>query len=185
MVGAARQHDNVAALLAGGGDDLRTLVPQLLHVAVVLVIGGIDGGMHILFVQAGEVLVQRLGKLAVKVLAALQVEVIVDQPGPGQLGAVALQHLGVVGDHRAIIVVVAQVFVQVVAHAGVEHRIDALLAQPPDMAVAQLGGEAGRVAGDGSLAALVQLAVGEGADRDLKAQPGEQRMPEGQQLVHI
>ena len=53
------------------------------------------------------------------------------------------------------------------------------------MAVAQLGGEAGRVAGDGSLAALVQLAVGEGADRDLKAQPGEQRMPEGQQLVHI
>ena len=185
MVGAASQHNDVAAFPAGGGDDLGALVPQLLHVAVVLVIRGVDGLMHGLFVKAGEVFIQRLGELFVKVLAALEIEVVVDQPGLGQLGAVALEHLGVVGDDRTVIVVVAEMLVEVVAHAGVEHGVDALLAQPLDMAVAQLGGEAGRIAGDGGLPALVQLAVGERADRDLEAELGEQRMPERQQLVHI
>ena len=81
--------------------------------------------------------------------------------------------------------VVAQVLVQVVAHAGVEDRVHALPTQPVNVAVAQLGREAGRVAGDRRLTALVQLAVGEGADDDLKAEAAEQRVPERQKLVHI
>ena len=141
--------------------------------------------MHGLFAQPREIFVQRLLEFLVEILAALEVEVVVDELRRVQLGAVALQNLGVIGDDRAVIMVVTQVLVQVIAHAGVEDRIHALLTQPADVAVGQLGREAGRVAGYGRLAALVQLAVGEGADDDLKAQFGEQCVPERQQLVHI
>ena len=105
---------------------------------------------------------------------------------PGQLGAVALQHLGVIGHHRAVVVVVAQVLVQVVAHAGVEDGVDALLAQPLDMAVAQLGREAGRVAGDG-VPGRSGTACGWRTGLTVTSKPSlvNKRMPEGQQLVHI
>ena len=185
VVGAARQHNDAAAFPAGLRNDLGALVAQLLHVAGVLVVGRINGFVHGLPVQPREIMVQRLLEFLVEILAALEVEVIVDELRRLQLGAVALEHLGIVGHDGAVIVVVAQVLVQVVAHAGVEDRVHALLTQPVNVAVAQLGREAGRVAGDRRLTALVQLAVGEGADDDLKAEAAEQRVPERQQLVHI
>ena len=185
MVGTARQHDDVFALLAGFGDDGGALVPDLLHVAGVLVVGGVDGGMDILLPQVGVGFGDGLVEPLVEVLAALQIKVIVEQRNLGQFGAVALQHLGVVGHHRAVVVVVAQVFVQVVAHAGVEHRVHALLGQPMDVTVAELGREAGGIAGDGGLSGLVELAAGEGADHHLEAQFRKQGMPEGQQFIHI
>ena len=81
--------------------------------------------------------------------------------------------------------VVPQMLIKVVAHAGVEDGVHALLAQPVDVAVAQLGGEAGRVARDRCLTALVQAAAREGADHDLEPEAGEQRVPERQQLIHV
>ena len=185
VVGAARQHNDAAAFPAGLRNDLGALVAQLLHVAGVLVVGRINGFVHGLPVQPREIMVQRLLEFLVEILAALEVEVIIDELRRLQLGAVALEHLGIVGHDGAVIMVVAQVLVQVVAHAGVEDRVHALLAQPVNVAVAQLGREAGRVAGDRRLTALVQLAVGEGADDDLKAEAAEQRVPERQKLVHI
>ena len=130
-------------------------------------------------------LARRLWHLADKVLGAVDAHIVVDELRALQLGAVACQHLGVIGHHRAVIVVVAQSFVQVVGHAGVEDGIHAHLAQGLDVAVAQLGREAGGVAGDGGLTAQVQLAAGHGAGVHVKAQSGEKRVPEGQQLVHI
>ena len=185
VVGAARQHNDAAAFPAGLRNDLGALVAQLLHVAGVLVVGRINGFVHGLPVQPREIMVQRLLEFLVEILAALEIEVIVDELRRLQLGAVALEHLGIVGHDGAVIMVVAQVLVQVVAHAGVEDRVHALLTQPVNVTVAQLGREAGRVAGDRRLTALVQLAVGEGADDDLKAEAAEQRVPERQKLVHI
>ena len=81
--------------------------------------------------------------------------------------------------------VIAQVFVHIVAHAGVEHSVHAHLAQFGNMAVAELCREAGGIAGDGGLAFLVQLAAGNRADLDGKAQLGKEGMPERQQLIHV
>ena len=53
------------------------------------------------------------------------------------------------------------------------------------MAVAELCREAGGIAGDGGLAFLVQLAAGNRADLDGKAQLGKEGMPERQQLIHV
>ena len=53
------------------------------------------------------------------------------------------------------------------------------------MPVAELGREAGGVAGDGGLAGEVQPPAGHRADVDRKAQPGPECVPEGQQLVKV
>ena len=62
------------AFLAGSGDDLGTLVAQLLHMAGVLVVSRIDGLMHGLL-PSPEIFVQRLLEFLVEILAALEVEV--------------------------------------------------------------------------------------------------------------
>ena len=81
--------------------------------------------------------------------------------------------------------VVAQSFVKVVGQAGVEDGIQVHLAQGLDVAVAQLGREAGGVAGDGGLTGQIQPPAGHRAGVHGKAQSGPEGVPEGQQLVHI
>lgn len=112
MVGAARQHNDAAAFPAGLRNDFGALVAQLPHVAGVLVVGRINGFVHGLPVQPREIVVQRLLEFLVEILAALEVEVIVDELRRLQFGAVALEHLGIVGHDGAVIMVVAQVLVQ-------------------------------------------------------------------------
>ena len=185
MVGAAGQHNNVAVLRAGAGNDLGSLGAHLGHVVLVLIIRGINGGMYFLNRDAGEILVQNGREALGKVLAAGQVDVIINELGIFQFRAVADQNFGIISNHGAVIMVIAQVFVHIVAHAGVEHSVHAHLAQFGNMAVAELCREAGGIAGDGGLAFLVQLAAGNRADLDGKAQLGKEGMPERQQLIHV
>ena len=111
MVGTPRQHDDMLALPARLGDDVRALFAHKLHVLFVLRIGGIDSILHRSALNAGEMLCQRLRELFGEILAPRQIEVVIDQLGFSQLGAVARQHLGIIGDHRAVVVIVAQMLV--------------------------------------------------------------------------
>lgn len=81
--------------------------------------------------------------------------------------------------------VVAQMLVQVVAHAGVEDGLDALMDEIIDMAVHQLCREADGIRRNGGLTRDIQLAAGERGNGHVKAQSRKQRVPERQQLVHV
>ena len=59
--------------------------------------------------------------------------------------------LRVIGDDRAVIVVIAEVFVKVIRHAGVEHCVHALVKQRFHVAVHQLCREARRIGRNGVL----------------------------------
>ena len=123
MVGAARQHDDAAALGPGLFDDLLPLGADLGHVAVVLGVGSVGRGLHLALFNARKVLGQNAGHLAHKVLGAMDAHVIVDKGGALQLGAVARDHLGVIGHHRAVVMVLAQALIQIVGEAGVEDGV--------------------------------------------------------------
>ena len=56
--------------------------------------------------------------------------------------------------------VIAQPLVDVVGQAGVENGIQLHLAQGLDVAVAELGREAGRIAGDGRLTGQIEATAG-------------------------
>ena len=109
---------------------------------------------------------------------------IIDKRLALQLGAVCGQHLGVIGHHRAVIVVVAQALVKVIAHAGVKNSVYVWhFGQFFHMAVRQLCRVAHGVGGDGSLPGQIGGTGGKCAAAHPEAQLCEQRMPEGKQLV--
>ena len=98
---------------------------------------------------------------------------------------ISTQNLGIIRHDRAIIMVVAQMLVHVVAHAGVEDGLYALLDEIIDMAVHQLGRETDGIRRDGCLTGDIQLAAGERGNGHVKAQIRKQRVPEGQKLIHV
>ena len=81
--------------------------------------------------------------------------------------------------------VIPQALVDVVGHAGVEDGVQPQLGEKLDVAVGQLGREAGGIAGDGALPLQVQVPAGEGAVVHGKAQLGKEGVPEGQQLPEV
>ena len=97
---------------------------------------------------------------------------------------IALEKLGIVGDHGAVVVVVTGALIDIVGQAGVEDGIHAALYELLDMAVHDLGGVAGCVRGDGELTLYVKVAGGGTREGDVEAQIGEQGVPHGSQLVH-
>ena len=85
-----------------------------------------------------------------------------------QGGDVHPQQVGVVGHHGAVVVVVRQVLVKVVGHAGVEDGVHPLLQQGHHVAVEELGRVAHRVRGDGLLPLDVQAPGGLRGEDHLK-----------------
>ena len=75
------------------------------------------------------------------------------------------------------------VLVEVIALAGEENEVYALIQQALDVAVRELGGIADGVAGHGVLAAEIQLAGGLFAEHDLKPAAFEKSRPQRQLLV--
>ena len=74
-------------------------------------------------------------------LAVIDAHIIVDEIYPAHGGHVRGDDLGIIRHDRAIIMVVAQMLVHVVAHAGVEDGLYALLDEIIDMAVHQQPGK--------------------------------------------
>ena len=185
VIGPAGKDDDGQVLLLGQGQVLLALLVDALHVGVVLGVGGVGSGFHFLLRDGVEVLGQDVCHLAGKILAPVEAHIVVDEFHVLQGGDVGVQHLGIVGHHRAVVVVVPQVLVQVVAHAGVEDGVRLLVQQGLYVAVHQLGRVAHRVRGDGVLAPEVELAVALRRVEHPKAQLGEEGVPEGIQLEHI
>ena len=103
----------------------------------------------------------------------------------GQGRDVHRQQVGVVGDNGAVIMVVCQVLIEVVGHAGVEDGVHALVQQGHDVAVQKLGRVADGVRGDGLLPLDVQAPGGFGGEDHLEVQVGKEGVPKGQVLVHV
>ena len=153
---------------------------------LVLGVGGICGRLHFFLGDAAEILGQHLFcHFMYEVLRAMNADVIVNELLALQLRAVAREDLRVIGDHRAVVVVIAQTLVEVIGQAGVEDGVQLHLAQGLDVAVAELGREAGGIAGDGSLTGQIQPPAGHRAGVDGKAELGPEGVPEGQHLVHV
>ena len=120
-----------------------------------------------------------------KVFRAVDAEIGVKEPDVLQRRDIRVERLGIIGDNRAVIVVVPLVLVEVIGQAGVEDGVDPLLQQPFDMPVDQLRRVADGVGGDGIPAEVVGLPGGDGRNNDLKTELGEERMPERQVLDHV
>ena len=100
-----------------------------------------------------------------------------------EAGVVPEQELGVVRDNGAVEVVIRVALVDVVAHAGVEDEVDALVEEVLDVSVGELRGVAHRIGGYRMLSEVVHLARALAAEHDLEAELGEERVPEGHLLV--
>ncbi len=159
-------------------------LPHVVDVGVVGVVGRL-GGRRLSLGGDAELLLHELGDALFKVLVPPQAHIGVQEPGLLQGGHVGGQQLGVVGHHRAVVVVVADALVVVVGHAGVPDGVHPLLHQGLHVAVEQLGGVAHRVRGDGVLSLQVELPGGLGGEDHLEVEPGEEGEPEGQVLVHV
>ena len=108
-----------------------------------------------------------------------------DERRAGERLHVGGDDLGVIGHHRAVVMVIAQVLVEVIAHAGVKNRVHAFIQQRLHMAVHQLCRVAGGIGRNGGLPQVVQRLGGLGRNRHAEAQRGQKRVPEGQQLVEV
>jgi hypothetical protein len=69
-----------------------------------------------------------------------------------KMGIIAIEKLRIVGDDWAIEMVIALLFVEVVAFGRIENEIQLLLSRARQMAVHEFGGIADRIRGDGALA---------------------------------
>ena len=185
VVGPARQNDDPPSLLPGGGDDLRTLFPDLLHVTLVFSVGRLHRRLDLSVGNGAKLPLHHGGHLLREIMGPVDTHIVINEFRVLQTVAVARQNLRVVGHHRAVVVVLAQTLVDVVGHAGVENGVHAQLGQKFNVAVGQLRREAGGVAGDAPLPLQIQLSTGHGAVDHLKAKFREKCVPEGIQFPEV
>ena len=185
MIGSAGEDKNLFALLFGLGNDLVTLAAHLFHVVIIFVIRLFGGDAHLVERQIGEVERQPLICLFGEVLGTVDTKVFLDKVHLADVLHIILDDLGIVRDHRTVVVVVAEVFVKVVGQARIKNILDAVVDQLLHMPVHQLCREADGVAGDRLLTALIELARGRRRMVHLKFQLCKEAVPERIQLVHI
>ena len=185
VVGASRQDDDRLFLLPGLADNRLPLAPDGGQVVLVLLVGGVGSPLDFPQGDALPVLGQYLRHLPGEVPPLVQPHVVGDEGDAAGLRHIGADDLRVVGHHRAVIMVIPQLLIQVVGHTGVKDGLYLLGNEGLHMAVHQLGGEADGVRRDGVLPGKVQLPAAEGAGDHLKAQLGEEGVPEGQQLKDI
>ena len=152
----------VDVVWATGEDDDRQLVDagvldrlvgeglELVVVAALRCVGSVEGFADLAAVCA-ETLGEVLGELLfheffiVDAVETEEVFLLVD------LADVGLDDLRIIGDDWAVVVVVADLLVEIVAEAWVENKINVLLQQPFNVAVDELGRIADGVRRDGVL----------------------------------
>ena len=186
VVGTAGEHDASAVVLFHIGERGQTFLLHVMLEDLVFGIGGLDRGFGLF---AGHVGPRKLFDDAVNhelMVGEVEVRVHVAHAVLTQLRHVGADDERIVGHNRAVVMIVRVGHeVLLVAHARVEDGLDALVDQPLDMAVHQLGRVADVFGGDGFDAGLEQLVGAAAGDHHLEAQRGEQREPERVVLVHI
>ena len=186
VVGAAGEHDAAAVVLLHVGERGQALLLHVVLEDLVFGIGGLDCGFDFL---TGDVGPGELFEDAVDhelVVGEVEVRVHVAHAVFTQLRHVGADDERIVGHNRAVVMIVRVGHeVLLVAHARVEDGLDALVDQPLDMAVHQLGRVADVFGGDGFDAGLEQLVGAAAGNHYLEAKRGEQREPERVVLVHV
>ena len=73
----------------------------------------------------------------------MQANKILNQRDPPQIfpAHIRADHLGIISNYRTVKMMVSQLFIQIVGHAGVENSIHPAFQQKLDMPVHQLGRE--------------------------------------------
>ena len=117
------------------------------------------------------------------VLPDIQVKIRVYEVITVEPRVVCDEELGIVGNNRAVEVVVAFALVYIVAHAGVEYEIHALVEEILDMSVSELCGIADRIRRNGVLSEIVHITGALIGNNRPESQCGKEHMPEGQLLV--
>ena len=116
----------------------------------------------------------------------VKIQIIVDKQLVMQFWHIVGQHFRIIGNHRAVVVIVAKTFIHVVAHARIEDGIHIrILCQFHDVAMGQLGRIACGITWDGTLTFLIQLTAGNRGYLDTEAKGCPEGMPEWQQLIHV
>ena len=87
----------------------------------------------------------------------IEVHVGVDEVVLVEARIIGKEKLRIIGDYRTVEVVVAAALVDVVAHAGVEDEVHALVEQVLDMSVGELCRVAYRIRGDSVLTEIVHI----------------------------
>ena len=142
-------------------------------------------GLDLLVGDVTEGLMQTFVRPVEEIPRPVQANVVVNEADVLELGAVAAEDLGVVGDDRAVVVVVAEVLVEVVGHAGVEYGVNAHFHERLYVPVRQLGREADSIAGNCRLPFQVERPAGHRTVINCKAELCKKRIPEGVELPHI
>ena len=186
VVGTAGEHDASAVVLFHIGKRGQTFLLHVMLEDLVFGIGGLDRGFGLF---AGHVGPRKLFDDAVNhelMVGKVEVRVHVTHVVLAQLRHVGADDERIVGHNRAVVMIVRVGHeVLLVAHARVEDGLDALVDQPLDMAVDQLGRVADVFGSDGFDAGLEQFMGATAGNHHLEAQRGEQREPEWVVLVHI
>ena len=89
----------------------------------------------------------------------MNTKVLLDEVDLFDILHIIFDNLGIVRDNRAVVVVITEIFVEIVGKTGVENCLRTLVNQGLHMAVHKLSREADGVAGNRLLTALVKLAV--------------------------
>ena len=181
VVRPPRQHDDRPSLFARFGEDL---FPFRAHVGIVSVQAGEPFGEPRLYLArldlpAGE----RPLQCAHRRLFVVQIEIRHDEIFVVQPFVVRLQKFRIVRHDGAVVMVDRIVLVQIVALAGEENEIDALVQKAFDVPVRKLGGIADGVAGDGVLPPEIQAAGGLLAQNDFEAARLEKARPQRELFV--
>ena len=159
VVGTAAQNDDRQLLAPCLGDHLVALPVDAAHVRAVLVIRSFGRFLHLVEGNSLKVAGKDLMELHREIVPAVNAHIIVDKGQPIERRHVCGDHFRVIGHNRAVVMVVPQLFIEVVGHAGIENRLHAAVHQFEDMAVHELGREAHGVARNGALSFQIELAA--------------------------
>ena len=159
MVRSAREHKDFLALLFSLGNNLVALFLNFIPEQLLLGVSLLRGYPNLVEREVGEVERKPLKRLCREVLGTVDTEILLDEVDLFDILHIIFDNLGIIRDNRAVVVVITEIFVEIVGKTGVEDCLRALVNQGLHMAVHKLSREADGVAGDRLLTALVKLAV--------------------------
>ena len=184
MVGSAREDHHALAVCPR---PFQRRIALSAHFGTIIRIGGkaaVHGAAHLGAADGRIEFLQHRQQRAHERPAGIDVQIGIEEVCLREVVHVGMEQFGIVGNDRAVVVVVPRLFVHIVGQAGIENRIDARCKQLLDMPVHDFCRVAGGVGRDRELPRLVGLARGEPGHDDLKAERGEERVPQRRKLIH-
>ena len=175
VVRTSRENDYLAVLTPCLSDYLPCLCRNIAVIAVKSLVSAVNRLWYpALYVVPAESLCHDLDN----VLPDVEVELGVQEVLVRETVIVCEQKLGIVGNYRTIEVIVAVALVYIVAHAGIENEVYALIEQILDMSVSKLCRIAYGIRGNGVLSEIVHIARAFVRDNGAESERGEQGVPE-------